>query len=43
MATMGKYCKAYLVNDLREYTRRHENVRYMRQEKREEEGEEMVV
>jgi hypothetical protein len=43
MAEMGRYCKAYLVKDLRKYPAWEENLANLREETEYRDGEEIVV
>lgn len=43
MATMGKYCKAYLINKLRQFKQWNENLENTRKEKQEIDGKEVEV
>ena len=43
MRQMGKYCKAYLVKNLREFSGWEENVQNLRKEKQEVDGKEVTV
>lgn len=43
MATMGKYCKAYLINKLRQFEQWSENLENRRKDKQEIDGKEVEV
>jgi len=43
MATMGKYCKAYLIKDLRQFSQWTEQIENVRKEKKQVDGKEVEV